>query len=75
MTSMSDPTDAAGAALAPKTAKPKAGPAWLVQPAPTPELPDARDRKGAQAGMGLALIGGGVFWAAVIGAAAYFLRR
>jgi hypothetical protein len=72
---MSDPTDATGAALAPKPAKPEAGPSWLVQSAPAPELPEARDRKGAQAGMTLALIGGGVFWAAVIGAAAYFLRR
>lgn len=72
---MSDPTDAADAALGPGKAEPKAGPAWLVQTAPAPEPPDVRDRKGAQAGMSLALIGGGVFWAAVIGAAAYLLRR
>jgi hypothetical protein len=72
---MSDPTDAADARLAAKQAQPKAGPEWLVQPAPAPEPPDARDRRGAQAGMTLALVGGGVFWAAVIGAAAWFLRR
>lgn len=72
---MSDPTDAAGAALAPKKVQPKAGPQWLVRPAPTPEPPDARDHDGARTGMGIALIGGGVFWAAVIGAAAWFLRR
>jgi hypothetical protein len=72
---MSDPTDAADAVLAPEKAGAKVGPAWLVKPAPAPEPPEARDRKGAQAGMTLALIGGGAFWAAVIGAAAYFLRR
>ena len=47
---------------------------WLVQPAPSPDAPDTRDRGGAQRGMALALAGGAVFWAAV-GAAVWLLRR
>ena len=52
--------------------RPRAG---LVQTAPAQELPDSRDKAGAQAGMALALTVGGVFWAAVGAAAIYFLRR
>jgi len=47
----------------------------LVQVAPTPELPDVRDKAGAQAGMAIALTAGGLFWAAIGVAAFYFLRH
>lgn len=47
--------------------------AALVQPAPGPELPDSRDKAGAQTGMVVALTAGGLFWAAVGAAAIYFL--
>ncbi|HEV2532009.1 hypothetical protein [Phenylobacterium sp.] len=47
----------------------------LVQVAPGPELPDARDKSGAQAGMAIALTLGGLFWAAAGVAAIYFFRR
>lgn len=46
----------------------------FVQVAPGPELPDERDKAGAQGGMALALMLGGMFWAAVGAAAFYFLR-
>ncbi|THD80574.1 MAG: hypothetical protein E7812_07545 [Phenylobacterium sp.] len=69
---MRDPADAT---TGPLRTEPKMKPDWLVQPAPGPDLPVARDRKGAQAGMAIALLGGGAFWAAAIGAAVYFLRR
>ena len=69
---MRDPADAT---VAPLPAEPKVKPDWLVQRAPNPDLPVARDRKGAQAGMAIAILGGGAFWAAAIGAAVYFLRR
>jgi hypothetical protein len=72
---MADPNATADARLA-RGAAPdaKAGPRWLVRPAPSPEAPDERDRKGAQGGMVLALAGGGLFWAAV-GAAVWLMRR
>ena len=46
----------------------------LVQPAPGPEAPDARDKAGAQSGMVLMLVGGGLFWIGVAAVVAYFLR-
>jgi hypothetical protein len=46
-----------------------------VQVAPGPELPDARDRAGAQAGMAIALLAGGAFWALVGAVALYLLRH
>lgn len=46
----------------------------LIQIAPGPEPADTRDKAGAQRGMILALLGGGLFWAAVA-AAAFFLKR
>ena len=46
----------------------------FVQTAPGPELPDARDKVGAQAGMALALTAGGAFWA-IVGIAAFFVLR
>jgi len=72
---MRDPTQAADGDMdlrARPEPRPRAG---LVQAAPAPELPDSRDKAGAQAGMALALTVGGVFWAAVGAAAIYFLRR
>ncbi|RAK54841.1 hypothetical protein DJ017_10045 [Phenylobacterium soli] len=53
-------------------AEPRSNP--LVQQAPGPEAPDVKTRAGSQRGMALALIGGGVFWAAVA-AAVYALTR
>ena len=46
----------------------------IVQVAPGPELPDTRDKAGAQAGMAIALTAGGVFWA-IVGAAAFYVLR
>ena len=46
----------------------------LVRPAPGPETPDMRDKAGAQSGMVLMLVGGGLFWLAVAAAVAYVLR-
>jgi hypothetical protein len=47
----------------------------FVQVAPGPELPDSRNKAGAQAGMAIALTAGGLFWAAAGAAALYFLRH
>jgi hypothetical protein len=47
----------------------------LIQVAPGPELPDTRDKAGAQAGMALALTLGGAFWVLVAAAAIYLLRH
>jgi hypothetical protein len=47
----------------------------FVQVAPGPELPDVRDKAGAQTGMVLALTLGGLFWVAAGAAAIYFLRH
>jgi len=47
----------------------------LVQVAPGPELPETRDKAGAQAGMAIALTVGGAFWALAGAAAIYFLGR
>ena len=68
-------TDAAADAPLPRGGEEKAGPSWLVRPAPGPDLPDERDKAGAQGGMALALLGGGLFWGAVAAAAVWFLRR
>jgi len=66
---MHQPRDAAAAdALAPQ--EPRARSRWWIRPAPGPEGPDSRDRKGVQAGMILALGGATLFWA---GAAALIL--
>lgn len=53
----------------------RAGPGWLVRPAPAPDLPEARDKAGAQRGMAIGLIGGAAFWAAVAAAVVWFTRR
>ena len=45
----------------------------LVQPAPGPETPDARDKVGAQSGMVIMIVGGGLFWLAVFGLLVYLL--
>jgi hypothetical protein len=44
--------------------------AGLVQRAPEPDVPHPRDRRGAQLGMVILLVGGGLIWA---GLAALFL--
>jgi hypothetical protein len=72
---MGEPSDAADAVTSPLPSEPKLKSSWLVRPAPGPDLPDARDRRGAQAGMAIALVGGGLFWAAAISAAVVLLRR
>ena len=46
----------------------------FVQIAPGPEAPDSRDKAGAQGGMALMLIGGGLVWAAIAAAAIYVLK-
>ena len=46
----------------------------LVEDAPAPEIPLARDRAGAARGMVLLLLGGGFFWGAVA-AALWALNR
>ncbi|HEX3699061.1 MAG TPA: hypothetical protein VHV27_00150 [Phenylobacterium sp.] len=72
---MGEPSDAADAVTAPLPSEPKLRASWLVRAAPGPDLPDARDRKGAQTGMAIALVGGGLFWAAAISVAVVLLRR
>jgi hypothetical protein len=47
----------------------------FIQVAPGPELPDTRNKAGAQGGMAIALTVGGLFWAAAGAAALYFLRH
>jgi hypothetical protein len=49
--------------------------AGLVQVAPVAELPDVRSKAGAQAGMAIAVVAGGAFWAVVGAAALFFLRH
>lgn len=46
----------------------------LVQPAPGPETPETRDKAGAQSGMVLMLVGGGLFWLGVAAVVFYLLR-
>jgi hypothetical protein len=46
----------------------------FVQRAPGPEAPETRDRRGAQRGMALLLVGGGLFWLGVAAAAVYLLN-
>lgn len=71
---MSDPAPTADAKVDLR-GKARRRPGRFIAIAPGPELPDQRDRAGAQRGMALALLGGGAFWAAVAAAAIYFLRR
>jgi hypothetical protein len=46
----------------------------LVQRAPGPEAPDARDKGGAQMGMLILLTAGAAFWAGVAALAVHYLR-
>ena len=46
----------------------------LVQRAPGPEAPDARDKGGAQVGMLILLTAGVVFWVGVAMIALHYLR-
>jgi len=46
----------------------------LVQVAAGPEAPETRDRAGAQRGMAIILIGGGLFWAGVASLVVYLTR-
>jgi hypothetical protein len=46
----------------------------LVGPAPEPDLPTPRDRAGAQLGMIILLVGGGLFWAGLAALFIYLLR-
>jgi hypothetical protein len=48
--------------------------ARIVQPAPGPDIPERRDRAGAQKGMLIILLGGGLFWLAVAGLVIFLLR-
>jgi hypothetical protein len=69
--SMSHQIDAAAGADLPAeaAASAEAKPGWkLVEDAPAPEPPDIRSRAGAQRGMVLLLVGGGLFWTAVAAA-------
>jgi len=47
---------------------------WWVRPAPGPEIPDMRDRRGAQLGMALAIGGAALFWL-VLGAAVLLVHH
>jgi hypothetical protein len=69
---MSDSETAADAPLG-EEAEPR--PRWLVRAAPEPDAPHERDRAGAQTGMMIALLGGGLFWGGVAAAVVWFLRR
>lgn len=72
---MRDPTKTVTPADLPPTAGRRASRrSRFIQIAPGPEAPDSRDKAGAQGGMVLMLIGGGLFWAAVAAAAIYVLR-
>lgn len=62
---MHEPRDAAAQALS--APRPRQGLRWWIRLAPGPEMPDSRDRKGAQAGMALALGGATLFWVIVAG--------
>jgi hypothetical protein len=68
-------TDAATDATLIESSDTKTGPGWLVRPAPGPDLPHDRDRAGAQRGLAIALLGGGLFWGVVAAGLAYLLRR
>jgi len=73
---MSQPIDAAAAnELAPNDAG--ATPAgWkLVEDSPAADTPAPRDRAGAQRGMVLLLLGGGLFWGAVAAAIWFATHR
>jgi hypothetical protein len=59
---MSHPIDAAAVELPPKEADAKPAGWKLVEDAPATDTPVPRDRAGAQRGMVLLLLGGGLFW-------------
>jgi len=69
---MQSPQDAAAGGL---PAKAPARPRWWIRPAPGPETPDVRDRRGAQLGMALAIGGAGLFWLALGAVLMAFLHR
>jgi hypothetical protein len=71
---MSQQIDATAADEVPGQAAPPAAGWKLVEDAPAPDLPTPRDRSGAQRGMILILLGGGLFWGAVA-AAIWFANR
>lgn len=60
---MQSPQDAAAGGL--PASEPRARPRWWIRPAPGPETPGVRDRRGAQLGMALAIGGAGLFWLAL----------
>jgi hypothetical protein len=64
---MSQPSDATAARELPPNAAAKEAAGWkLVEDAPaTADQPTPRHRAGAQRGMVLLLLGGGLFWGAV----------
>jgi hypothetical protein len=73
---MSQPLDAAAAdELPPEGAAAKPAGWKLVDDAPTPDTPAPRDRAGAQRGMVLLLLGGGLFWGAVAAAIWFATHR
>jgi hypothetical protein len=65
---MSHPLDARAAEELPEVAPAKPAGWKLVDDAPSPDAPEVRDRAGAQRGMVLLLLGGGLFWGAVAAA-------
>jgi len=71
---MSQPIDATAVEEGPAPAATQAAGWKLVEDAPATDLPQPRDRGGAQRGMILILIGGGLFWSAVA-AAIWFANR
>ncbi|MGZ6015928.1 MAG: hypothetical protein ACXWKM_09305 [Phenylobacterium sp.] len=71
---MSHPIDATSADPPPAEAAAKPTGRTLVEDAPAPDLPLARDRAGAARGMALLLIGGALFWG-LVGAAIWFASR
>ena len=70
---MRDPSQIADGDM-PLRARPEPRQRGFVQTAPGPELPDTREKAGAQAGMALALTAGGAFWA-IVGVAAFYVLR
>lgn len=73
---MSQPLDGAAAnELPPDGAGAKPAGWKLVAEAPGAETPAPRDRAGAQRGMALLLLGGGLFWGAVAAAIWFATHR
>lgn len=74
---MSHPIDAAAADAPPAeaAAAPSRPAGWtLIEDAPEPDQPVARDRAGAARGLWLLLVAGGLFWALVAAAIWYVIR-